>query len=85
MVEIEHIITDKLGVHARPAGRLVRKAHEYESAIMVGTAEKMADAKNVVGVMTLNCKFGETLIMTFEGPDETEAAEGMAAFLKENL
>ena len=85
MVEIQYVITDELGLHARPAGRLVKKASEFESAVQIGTPEKMVDAKRIIGVMGLALKTGDTLTMTFDGADDAEAAKALETFLKETL
>jgi phosphocarrier protein len=85
MVEITYVITDELGIHARPAGRLVKAAGGFQSSVQIGTPAKMVDAKRIMGVMGLALKQGDTLTMTFDGPDEAEAANQLAEFLKENL
>ena len=85
MVEIEHVIKDELGIHARPAGQLVKAVNGFQCSAQIGTQKKMVDAKRIMGVMGLALKFGDTLTMTFDGPDEEEAASKMEAFLKENL
>ena len=85
MTEIKYVITDELGIHARPAGLLVKKCGAFESAITIGTPAKMVDAKRIMGVMGLALKQGDELTMTFDGPDEMEAAEALKGFLKENL
>ena len=85
MTEIRHIITDELGIHARPAALFVKQCAAYQSSIMVGTEAKMVDAKRIMGVMGLALKCGDEMIMTFEGADAEQAAQEMAAFLKQNL
>jgi len=85
MTTIEYIITDELGIHARPAGQLVKKTNEFKCDIKLGTPEKLVDAKRVMGVMRLALKQGDKLTMTFEGEDEKEAASNLESFLKENL
>ena len=78
-------VSDPEGMHARPAGRLVAKAQEYESSITVAYGGKSVDAKRIFGVMGLGVKNGEEIFMTAEGADEAEAIEGMEQFFKENL
>jgi phosphocarrier protein len=85
MVSIEYVITDELGIHARPAGQLVKAAGTFKCDIKIGTPEKLVDAKRVMGVMRLALKQGDTLTMTFDGDDEKEAASTLETFLKENL
>ena len=85
MTEIRRIIADELGIHARPAAQLVKRCSAYESDIKIGTSAKMVDAKRIMGVMGLGLKCGDELTMTFDGPDEAEAARDLEEFLKENL
>lgn len=85
MKEIKYVIKDELGVHARPAGQLVKLVSGYESEVKAGRPEKMVDAKRIIGVMGLAIKQGEELTMTFDGPDEEAAAAAAEAFLQENL
>ena len=85
MKEFKYVITDPEGIHARPAGLLVKKAASYASTIMIGKGEKSADAKRIFGVMGLGVKNGEEIFMTAEGADEAEAIEGMEQIFKENL
>ena len=85
MKEFKYIITDELGIHARPAGLLVKKCAEFKSEIKIGRPDKMVDAKRVIGVMTLGMKQGDELSLTFTGPDEDDAAAAVEVFLKENL
>jgi phosphocarrier protein len=85
LVEIKYVIADELGLHARPAGHLVKQAGGFNCNIMIGTTEKMVNAKRIMGVMGLALKHGDELTMTFDGPDEQEAAKALTTFLKENL
>ena len=83
MKEFKFIITDELGIHARPAGMLVKEAAKFQADIKVIKGEKTADAKRLFGIMGLAAKKGEELTITAEGSDEAEAIAAMEAFLKE--
>ena len=85
MKELRYVIQDTLGIHARPAGLLVKKLQEYKSDIKVGRPEQMVDAKRIFGVMNLGMKCGEEMVLTFDGPDEDTAALEAEAFLQANL
>ena len=85
MKTLEYVITDELGIHARPAGMLVKEASKFASKIMVASPKKEVDAKRIMGVMSMGAKKGETLRFTIEGADEDAAAEAIEAFLKANL
>ena len=85
MKEFTHVIADPLGLHARPAGLLVKAAAAYQSTVTVTAPTGKADAKRSMAVMRLAAKQGMELTVTCEGPDEEAAAAGLQAFLKENL
>jgi phosphocarrier protein len=84
MTEIKYRIDDELGLHARPAGLLVKTAAKFKCDIQLGTPAKMANAKRIIGVMALTLKQGQEMTMTFDGEDEEEAAAALKAFLEEN-
>lgn len=85
MKEFNYVITDSEGIHARPAGLLVKKANEYTSRITLEVEGREADAKRIFAVMSLGAKKGMTVIVRAEGDDEQEAFDGMKSFLEENL
>ncbi len=85
MKEIKYVIKDELGIHARPAGLLVKEASKFESDILVKTKGKEADAKKILRVMGLLVKQGDEVTVTCEGTDEAAAIESMYHFFTETL
>ena len=85
MKEIKHVIADPLGLHARPAGLLVKEAAKNACNVTVAVNGTAVDAKRIMGVMKLAAKHGMELTLTFDGADEEAAAASMAEFLKANL
>lgn len=85
MKQFKYIIQDQQGIHARPAGLLVKKANEFTSKVTISKDGKDADAKRIFGIMGLAAKQGHEIVITVEGDDEAQAAEALEAFLKENL
>lgn len=85
MKEFTYTITDAAGIHARPAGLLVKEAKKFESAVTVSKGVRKADLKKLFGVMGLGAKQGDRLTVTVEGADEEAAAGAIEAFLKANL
>lgn len=85
MKEFKYTIQDQLGIHARPAGMLVKKAAGFKSAITLESGAKKADAKRIMAVMGMGVKHGQELTVRVEGEDEDVAAAEMEAFFKENL
>ena len=85
MKTVTHVIADPLGLHARPAGLLVKLAGDFESAIVVTTSTGTADAKRIMALMRLGAKQGTLLTVTCSGPDEEAAAEAIRRFLTDYL
>lgn len=85
MKQFTYTIKDELGVHARPAGLLVKLAKKYTSKVTIEKDGKACDMPKLMAVMGLGIKQGETITVTVEGEDETVAAEEIAAFLNENV
>ena len=85
MKEIKYVITDPLGMHARPAGMLVKAVAPYSSTITITAPTGKADAKRLMGIMRLAAKQGMELTITVEGADEEKAATELQAFLAANL
>jgi phosphocarrier protein len=85
MKEFKYIITDPLGMHARPAGMLVKAAAPYASKVTVTAPTGTADAKRLMALMRLAVKQGMELTVTIEGADEEQAATQLQAFFRANL
>ncbi|MDF2941479.1 MAG: Phosphotransferase system, phosphocarrier protein HPr [Herbinix sp.] len=85
MKEISYVITDEIGIHARPAGLLVKAASKYNCDIRIKKGSLENDAKSIIGVMSLGVKKGEEVTLSFSGTDEVEASESIRTFLLENL
>lgn len=85
MKEFTYVITDPMGLHARPAGMLVKAAAVYSSKVTITAPSGKADAKRIMAIMRLAAKQGMELTVTCDGPDEEAAAAGLLEFMKANL
>ena len=85
MKEFKYIIKDEQGIHARPAGILVKEAAAFPCNVTIEKDGKAVDAKRILGLMGLGVKCGEEITVRTEGEQEDEAIEKLSAFLKENL
>lgn len=85
MKEFTYVITDEHGIHARPAGELVRELQKFTCDIRLTKEPKSADGKRLFAVMGLAVKQGETLHISCDGDDEAVAAQTTLAFLQANL
>ena len=83
MKEFEFVVTDPQGIHARPAGLLVKEAKKFESNISVFKGARKGDLKKIFTIMALGVKQGETIKVQVEGADEEQAASAVDAFLTE--
>ena len=85
MKTVEYTIKDELGIHARPAGMLVKEAAQFKSDIKIAGPKKEVDAKRIMSVMSLGVKQNDVVRLTIEGEDEDAAAAALEQFLKDNL
>jgi len=85
MKSFTYVITDEFGMHARPAGRLVKAAGKYASAVTVAVGDKTVDAKRLFALMQLGVKRGDDVQVTVAGDDEDAACQALEQFFKENL
>jgi len=85
MREFTYVITDPEGIHARPAGELVKAAKAFTSTIMLNKDGKAGDCKKIFGLMGLGVKKDMEVKITFEGEDEDAAYEAISKFMQENL
>ena len=73
VVETSLVITNKVGLHLRPAGVLVQTAAPFQSKITVRFGDKTANAKSIMGVMKLGVSMGDTIVVQAEGEDAEQA------------
>ena len=85
MMSFSYTINDPMGIHARPAGLLVKAAKAYKSKITVKKGEKEVDATRLIALMGLGVKCGDEVTFSIDGEDEAEACEAMKAFMADNL
>ena len=86
MKQFSYTITDPLGIHARPAGLLAKAAKAYaDTAITVTKDGTTVKASQLMKLMSLTVKQGNTVTVTADGPQEDEAIAAMQKFFEENL
>ena len=86
MKSFTYTITDPVGIHARPAGLLVKAIKEFAgSTITLAKGEKSVNALKLMGIMQLGVKQGDTVTVSVEGGDEESVVAAVEKFFKENL
>lgn len=78
-------ITNRLGLHARPAAMVAQTAANFECDIKMAKDRVEINAKSIMGVMMLAAEYGSTLKLTFDGKDEKEAAQAIAQLFTNNF
>lgn len=85
MAKFSYTIKDELGIHARPAGELVKEAKKYESKITITKEGRTVEATKLMAVMSLGVKCGQTIDVEVTGVDEAAAADAIKSFLETHL
>ncbi len=85
MKEFKYVITDPEGIHARPAGELVKAAKEFKCSIKLAKDGKSGDCKKIFGIMGLGVKKDNEVVLTFDGEDEEAAYTAISKFMQEKL
>ncbi|MDO4566164.1 MAG: HPr family phosphocarrier protein [Oscillospiraceae bacterium] len=85
MISFDFTVNDKDGLHARPAGQLVKEAQKLDSVVTIRKGEKAADLRKLFAVMSLGVKQGETITVEVEGGAEEANAEFVKQFLSDNF
>ena len=85
MVAFQYTSTDEVGIHARPAGMLVKTAKEKSAVVTLKTAKGSADARKLMAIMALGVKQGDVVTVEVEGENEAVVAKEMQTFFEENL
>ncbi len=70
-------ISNKLGLHARAAAKLVHTASAFSAEIFVGTENEEVNAKSILGILTLAATKGTPLTVRADGADEEEAVNAI--------
>lgn len=85
MTQFSYQITDQSGIHARPAGLLVKLLQGYSSHIMISCGGKHVDGKKLFALMGLSAGKGDIVTLAAEGADEQAAAKAAEDFFKAHL
>ncbi len=85
MAEVHLQITNKVGLHARPAASLVQEANKYSSDIIVIYGDSSGNAKSILDILVLGVNRGSEIIVRAEGEDADQAIAGITALHQANF
>ena len=85
MKSFSYTVKDELGIHARPAGMLVKEVKNFKSKVTLEKDGKVIDATRLKAVMSMGVKKDQTVTITVEGADEDAAYDALKSFFETNL
>ena len=85
MKEFQYTVKDACGIHARPAGLLVKTVKGFASTATLEKDGKSCDMRKLMALMGMGVKCGDAVTVTVEGEDEDVAAPALEQFFKEHL
>lgn len=78
-------VTNKIGLHARPAALLVKTSAAFASEVTLAKADKAFNAKSILTVMAAGVRQGDTVTVRASGDDEAAAVAAVVALFKSNF
>ena len=85
MIEHDIEISNKLGLHARAAAKLVNTAGQFEAEVHIQKDHQRINAKSIMGVMMLAASKGTSITLQTEGPDEQAAMDALIELINDKF
>ena len=85
MPQLEIVVSNKLGLHARAAAKLTQLAAQFSSDIFISKGAKRVNAKSIMGVMMLAAGMGTTIRIDANGGDEEKALSDIQAMFDDKF
>ena len=82
MIEKTIKITNKTGLHARPASKLVQEAALYKCEITISKEGRSVNAKSMISLLSLGVNCGAEIMIRTSGADEIDAMSGIVALIE---
>lgn len=85
MFSKEVLVSNQVGLHARPATFFIQKANEFKSSIWVEKDERKVNAKSLLGVLSLGITRGVSITVAADGVDEEKAVMALVDLISTNF
>ena len=85
MFSKEVLVSNQVGLHARPATFFIQKANEFKSSVWVEKDERKVNAKSLLGVLSLGITRGVNISVIADGPDEELAVMSLVDLISSNF
>ena len=81
MVSKEVTVTNSVGLHARPATYFIQKANTYKASVWIERGDRRANAKSLLGVLSLGIVKDSEVKLIADGIDEADAIDGLSTLI----
>ena len=85
MYSKEVLVSNQVGLHARPATFFIQKANEFKASIWVEREDRKVNAKSLLGILSLGITRGVNITISSEGPDEEQAVNALVELITSNF
>jgi phosphocarrier protein HPr len=85
MTQRKVTITNRAGIHARPAAMLVQTASRFASDIYFEKDSERINGKSIMGIITLGATYKSDLLIVADGEDEKQAVDALAALFEKKF
>jgi len=85
MISKNFVLQNRVGLHARPAAKLVEAAGKFGSEVTIINGQKIANAKSILGVLALGAEMGTEVEIDIEGEDEAAAMAEIEKLINNNF
>ena len=82
MFEGNVIVKNKIGLHARPAGKVVTEGCKFKSSMTIKKGDKVANLRSLLGVLSMGAMCGDELTVQAHGEDEVEAVKAVIKLIE---
>ena len=85
MIRTEITLTNRLGLHARAASKLVQTAADFDSQVWIERNGRRVNAKSIMGVLLLAAPCGAELVLEVSGEDEKAASQALCSLIEDRF
>ena len=85
MIQIDHIINNVDGLHARPIAELADIAKKLGTQIFILKGEKITNVENITEVISFGARYGQKITIVVNGYNDDNASELVKEYIKNNL
>lgn len=82
MFEQDVIVKNKIGLHARPAAKVVSEGNKFKSQMTIKKGDKVVNMKSLLGILSIGAMCGDVITIQAEGEDELVAVEAVVKLIE---